>query len=241
MDIGYQHLVALVQVIMIDVALAGDNALVVGLAASQVARENRARVIFWGIAGAVLLRVVFAAVAVDVFAIVGMTLAGGLLLLWVCWKLARELRRSEVSASGMPDTVAQKVQPSMSFWGAVTQIVVADVSMSLDNVLAVAGAAKGSLVTLVAGLSLSVILMAVAATFISRLLTRYAWIGDAHGGHRLPELDKVTNSLRGDFVWLKSAQAFADQQASRITEAQCFWFLDVYMPRSGTTCRWGQP
>jgi YjbE family integral membrane protein len=177
MDIGYQHLVALVQVIMIDVALAGDNALVVGLAASQVARENRARVIFWGIAGAVLLRVVFAAVAVDVFAIVGMTLAGGLLLLWVCWKLARELRRSEVSASGMPDTVAQKVQPSMSFWGAVTQIVVADVSMSLDNVLAVAGAAKGSLVTLVAGLSLSVILMAVAATFISRLLTRYAWIG----------------------------------------------------------------
>jgi YjbE family integral membrane protein len=148
MDIGYQHLVALVQVIMIDVALAGDNALVVGLAASQVARENRARVIFWGIAGAVLLRVVFAAVAVDVFAIVGMTLAGGLLLLWVCWKLARELRRSEVSASGMPDTVAQKVQPSTSFWGAVTQIVVADVSMSLDNVLAVAGAAKGSLVTL---------------------------------------------------------------------------------------------
>jgi YjbE family integral membrane protein len=177
MDIGYQHLVALVQVIMIDVALAGDNALVVGLAASQVARENRARVIFWGIAGAVLLRVVFAAVTVDVFAIVGMTLAGGLLLLWVCWKLARELRRSEVSASGMPDTVAQKVQPSMSFWGAVTQIVVADVSMSLDNVLAVAGAAKGSLVTLVTGLSLSVILMAVAATFISRLLTRYAWIG----------------------------------------------------------------
>jgi YjbE family integral membrane protein len=173
----YQHLVALVQVILIDVALAGDNALVVGLAASQVARENRARVIFWGIAGAVLLRVVFAAVAVDVFAIVGMTLAGGLLLLWVCWKLARELRRSEVSARGMPDTVAQKVQPSMSFWGAVTQIVVADVSMSLDNVLAVAGATKGSLVTLVTGLSLSVILMAVAATFISRLLTRYPWIG----------------------------------------------------------------
>src|ERR1700746_2659698 len=103
MDAGHQHLVALMQVIMIDVALAGDNALVVGLAASQVARENRARVIVWGIAGAVLLRVVFAAVAVDVFAIVGMTLAGGLLLLWVCWKLARELRRSEVSASGMPD------------------------------------------------------------------------------------------------------------------------------------------
>jgi YjbE family integral membrane protein len=237
----YQHLVALVQVILIDVALAGDNALVVGLAASQVARENRARGIFWGIVGAVLLCVVFAAVAVDVFAIVGMTLAGGLLLLWVCWKLARELRRSEVSASGMPDAASQKVQPSTSFWGAVTRIVVGDVSMSLDNVLAVAGAAKGSLVTLVAGLSLSVILMAVAATFISRLLTRYAWIGDAHGGHRLPELDKVTNSLRGDFVWLKSAQAFADQQASRITEAQCFWFLDVYMPRSGTTCRWGQP
>ena len=103
MDIGYQHLVALVQVIMIDVALAGDNALVVGLAASQVARENRARVIFWGVAGAVLLRVVFAAVAVDVFAIVGMTLAGGLLLLWVCWKLARASAEAR-SVAGSLDT-----------------------------------------------------------------------------------------------------------------------------------------
>jgi predicted tellurium resistance membrane protein TerC len=89
MDAGYQHLVALAQVIMIDVALAGDNALVVGLAASRVVRESRARVIFWGIAGAVLLRVILAAVAVELFAIVGMTLAGGLLLMWVCWKLAQ--------------------------------------------------------------------------------------------------------------------------------------------------------
>ena len=176
MDAGYQHLVALAQVIMIDVALAGDNALVVGLAASRVVRESRARVIFWGIAGAVLLRVILAAVAVELFAIVGMTLAGGLLLMWVCWKLARELRSSEVSARGMPEAVSQR-HLSMPFWGAVAQIALADLSMSLDNVLGVAGAAKGSLATLVTGLSLSVILMAVAATFISRLLTRYAWIG----------------------------------------------------------------
>ena len=113
MDAGHQHVVALVQVIMIDVALAGDNALVVGLAASQVARENRAHVIFWGIVGAVLLRVVFAAVTVDVFAIVGMTLAGGLLLLWVCWKLARELRRSEVSASLATSRPVSPFEPNL--------------------------------------------------------------------------------------------------------------------------------
>jgi YjbE family integral membrane protein len=177
MDAGYQQLVALVQVIMIDVALAGDNALVVGLAASRVSLENRARVIYWGIAGAVLLRIAFAAVTLQVFAIVGMTLAGGLLLLWVCWKMARELRRGEVRVSIRPDAAPKGMESSMPFWGAVTQIVLADVSMSLDNVLAVAAAAKGSLVTLVTGLSLSIGLMAVAASLVSRLLTRFPWLG----------------------------------------------------------------
>jgi YjbE family integral membrane protein len=104
-------------------------------------------------------------------------LAGGILLLWVCWKMSRELRRgSDVQASTIDDVVSAASKTSMPFWGAVTQIIVADVSMSLDNVLAVAGAAKGSPVTLVVGLGLSIVLMAVAATFVAKLLTRYPWI-----------------------------------------------------------------
>jgi len=161
MDAINHQIIALVQVIMIDITLAADNAIVVGLAAARVAPENKAKVIFWGIAGAVVLRVLFATVTLQLMAIVGLTLAGGILLLWVCWKIARELwpgRKATTDAAAG----ARAAQP-MSLRAAVLQIVVADVSMSLDNVLAVAGAAKGHLVVLVAGLVFSIALMAVAA------------------------------------------------------------------------------
>jgi YjbE family integral membrane protein len=169
------NLIALVNVIVIDVVLAGDNAIIVGLAASRVAPEARKRVIFWGMAGAVILRVLFAAVAQQLLAVVGFTLAGGILLLWVCWKMYRELGRKPHSTNA--DAVG-KVSPvaPMSFRAATTQIVLADVSMSLDNVLAVAGAAKDSIWVLVIGLAVAIVLMAVAAGFIASLLASYPWI-----------------------------------------------------------------
>ncbi len=173
------ELVALLQIVVIDVVLAGDNAIVVGMAASRVAPELRAKVIFWGIAGAVLLRIGFAAVTMQLLAIVGLTLAGGILLLWVCWKMYRELRHASHPASAgaavSESADAQTVKP-LNFWSAILQIIVADVSMSLDNVLAVAGAAKGHTGILVIGLAIAVVLMAVAASFIAKLLARYPWI-----------------------------------------------------------------
>ncbi len=172
------ELVALLQIIVIDVVLAGDNAIVVGLAASRVAPELRAKVIFWGIAGAVVLRIGFAAITVQLLAIVGLTLAGGILLLWVCWKMYRELRHTARPAPAGAAVSGSDVETGnqMSFWGAIVQIIVADVSMSLDNVLAVAGAAKGHTGVLVIGLAIAVVLMAVAASFIARLLARYPWV-----------------------------------------------------------------
>jgi YjbE family integral membrane protein len=174
MDAPVQPLIALAQVVMIDVALAGDNAIVVGLAASRVAAAMRRRVIFWGIAGAVVLRVLFAVAATRLFEIIGLTLAGGIILLWVCWKMYRELRGGGDQQADAARASAPR--PPMRFRAAVTQIIVADLSMSLDNVLAVAGAAKNDLAVLVIGLALSILLMAVAANFIARLLVRHAWI-----------------------------------------------------------------
>jgi YjbE family integral membrane protein len=178
MDAPYSELVALFQVIVIDVVLAGDNAIVVGLAASRVAPELRARVIFWGIAGAVVLRIAFAAVTVQLLSIVGLLLAGGILLLWVCWKMYREIRHEPKPAAVGAQAVTDDAQAAgtLSFWSAITQIVIADVSMSLDNVLAVAGAAKGHTWVLIVGLGVAIALMAVAATYIAKLLARYPWI-----------------------------------------------------------------
>jgi YjbE family integral membrane protein len=177
------QLVALLQIMVIDVVLAGDNAIVVGLAASRVQPELRAKVIFWGLAGAVALRIIFAAITAQLLAIVGLTFAGGILLLWVCWKMYREIRSGTVAheEEGRPHAVGAAVTPPdairpMSFWSAIIQILIADVSMSLDNVLAVAGAAKGHLWVLVVGLLLSIVLMAIAATYIAKLLARYHWI-----------------------------------------------------------------
>jgi YjbE family integral membrane protein len=176
----------LVQVIMMDLVLAGDNAIVIGLAAAGLQREQRNKAIFIGIIAATVLRIIFAAAASQILQIIGLLLAGGILLLWVCWKMWRELRVSpaeeaeasealedqDIDADGM---VAGSV-PRKTFAQAVWQIVIADVSMSLDNVLAVAGAARDHLAVLVFGLILSIALMGLAASFIARLLQRYRWI-----------------------------------------------------------------
>ena len=165
---------ALLQVVMIDLVLAGDNAIVIGLAASGLPAEQRGRAILIGVAAATVLRVVFAAFTIELLEIVGLLLAGGILLLWVCWKMWRELRRSGPSASS--DAAASGKHAPKTLAQAAWQIVVADVSMSLDNVLAVAGAAREHPAALVFGLGLSVAMMGIAAGLIARLLERLRWI-----------------------------------------------------------------
>ena len=167
-------LTALLQVIAIDLVLAGDNAVVIGLAAAGLPADQRKKAILVGILAATVLRIAFATVAVYLLAIVGLLLAGGLLLLWVCWKMWRELRSGghEAGEGGEEVTGA----PRKTFFQAAVQIVVADVSMSLDNVLAVAGAAREHPSVLIVGLALSIALMGIAANFIARLLNKHRWI-----------------------------------------------------------------
>ncbi|HEY6131468.1 MAG TPA: TerC family protein [Halioglobus sp.] len=166
---------ALMQVIIVDLVLAGDNAIVVGLVATSVPEELRKKVILLGIVLATVLRILFSFVALQLLAITGLIFAGGLLLLWVAWKLWREIQvsRKHIDEAEHPQIA---VPEPKTFRGAVIQIVLADVSMSLDNVLAVAGAARHHTWVLVVGLCLSVALMAWASTFIARLLKRYHWI-----------------------------------------------------------------
>ncbi len=168
----------LINIIMIDIVLAGDNAIVVGVAASRVDPKIRSQVIFWGIMGAVVLRIIFAALTTQLLQIVGLTLAGGILLLWVCWKMYREVvlaGHEEHEAAATSSDGTSNVQ-YVGYGTAVFQIILADVSMSLDNVLAVAGAAKGSPLVLVIGLAIAIVLMAIASHMIARLLARYPWI-----------------------------------------------------------------
>jgi YjbE family integral membrane protein len=175
----WPQLLALGQVIAIDLVLAGDNAIVVGMAAAGVPVDQRRKVIFWGIGAAIVLRIFFALITTQLLAIIGLTLAGGVLLLWVCWKMYRELRshgQDEVAPDEAIAAVAKQGQ-TKSFGAAIWQIVVADVSMSLDNVLAVAGAAKDHPTVLIIGLLLSVILMGVAANMVAHLLHKHRWIG----------------------------------------------------------------
>jgi YjbE family integral membrane protein len=164
------ELVELFQVVLVNLVLSADNAIVVGIAVAGLPARNRLRVMAIGIAGATLLRVVFAVFTVQLLAIVGLLLAGGMLLLWICWKLWGELRMGQLSAEA-----AASAQPK-TMAAAVWQIIVADVSMSLDNVLAVAGVARHHLWVLVVGLALSIAFMGLAAALISRLLNRYPWI-----------------------------------------------------------------
>jgi len=175
---------AFFQVLMIDLVLAGDNAVAVGLAAGGLPVAQRKKAIFYGLIAAVVLRIGFALITTQLLGIVGLLFAGGVLLLWVCWKMWRELRdqaeHDEAEAEAVLDddpATEPKTRQAKTFGQAFTQILIADVSMSLDNVLAVAGAAREHPYILVFGLLLSIALMGVAATWIARLLHRYRWIG----------------------------------------------------------------
>jgi len=161
-------LYALAQVVLIDVTLAGDNAIVVGMAVRNLPHASRRIAILCGVLGAAVIRICLALVAVRLLAIIGLTLAGGLLLLWVCWRMYREMRGDAHVEGGAPAPASLR--------NAIIRIIVADLSMSLDNVLAVAGAAGEHMGVLVAGLVISVVMMAVAASLIARLLERYRWI-----------------------------------------------------------------
>ncbi|MCP4380709.1 MAG: YjbE family putative metal transport protein [Hyphomicrobiales bacterium] len=193
----HSELTALATVIIIDLVLAGDNAIVVGMAAAGLPAELRRKAIFFGIAAAAGLRIVFAVFTAQLLGIIGLVLAGGLLLLWVSWKLWRELRSGGFGAealatdaldgeldaklhghqiAGAAGSGAVTVGPRKTMRQALIQIIVADVSMSLDNVLAVAGTARHHLWVMVVGLALSVALMGLAATLIARLLHRFRWI-----------------------------------------------------------------
>ncbi len=166
---GFSTLFILVQLLLIDLVLAGDNAIIIGLAVARLPAKQRRIAILVGIAGATLIRILFALVAVQLLAIIGLTLAGGILLLWVVWKSARELAGSKHEAEN-------GAAPPQTLRGAIWRIVIADISMSLDNVLGVAGAARGHPWLLAIGLIISIALMGVAASFIARILQRYSWL-----------------------------------------------------------------
>lgn len=174
---------ALLQVIAIDLVLAGDNAIVIGLAAAGLPADQRKKAILIGVVAATILRIIFAALTIQLLEILGLLLMGGILLLWVCWKMWRELRISHAEQAAALEEVENATgaagpggRPRKTLAQAALQIVVADVSMSLDNVLAVAGAARDHFTVLVIGLILSVALMGLAANFIAKLLNRYPWI-----------------------------------------------------------------
>lgn len=177
---------ALLAVIGIDLVLAGDNAIVIGLAAAGLPKNLRGKAILIGIIAATVMRILFAALTTQLLQIVGLLLAGGILLLWVCWKMWRELRTSQSEETAAEEALSDTDinqdgriatgAPSKTLMQAAIQIVIADVSMSLDNVLAVAGAAREHMSVLVVGLLLSIALMGLAASFIARLLNRHRWI-----------------------------------------------------------------
>src|SRR5258707_12929960 len=187
--VGIDSLTALLQVVVIDLVMSGDNAIIIGMAVAGLPKENRTRIIFWGVAGATVLRILFAALTTELLQIIGLTLAGGLLLLWVAYRMYRELRSKGRPEAGEGEPAAKPKTARQ----AMIQIIAADVSMSLDNVLAVAGAARGHKVVLWSGLALSVVLMAIASNAIAKILDRYpwiAWIGFA-----------IILYVAGDMIW----------------------------------------
>ena len=208
-------LIPLAQVLFIDIVLAGDNAIVVGMAAAGLPAEQRRTAIFWGIIAATVMRIGFASITVQLLAIVGITLAGGLLLLWVCWKMYRELRSGgHEEEQGTEALAGSSEAPRKTMRQAITQILVADISMSLDNVLAVAGAAKDHTWVLVVGLAISVVLMGVAATFIANMLNKYRWI--AWIGFL------IILYVAGDMIWDGTHEV-----ADRVPEAYAYLFLPL--------------
>ena len=181
-------LIALAQILMINIVLSGDNAVVIGMVAARVQPSDRRRVILWGMGAAVVLRILLAVVAVDLLNILGLLLAGGIILLWVAWRLYRDIREqgaekaglATMAARGRDGTVNGASTSVVPFSRAIWQIAVADISMSVDNVLAIAGAANNNVAVLVIGLAVSVALMGVAATYIAKLLERFpalAYVG----------------------------------------------------------------
>jgi YjbE family integral membrane protein len=170
---------AFLQVLMIDLVLAGDNAIVIGALAAGLPAEQRKKVILIGVAAALVLRIFFALIVTQLLQIVGLILVGGLLLLWVAWKMWRELRHGTGESAGSPEVAGDEhsgLKPAKSFASAAWAVAVADVSMSLDNVLAVAGAARDHPGILIVGLIFAVALMGLAANIIARYIERYRWI-----------------------------------------------------------------
>ena len=170
---------AFLQVLMIDLVLAGDNAIVVGALAAGLSSDQRRKVIMIGVLAALVLRIVFALVVTQLLQIIGLILVGGLLLLWVAWRMWRDLRHGEGHSTGSDEILGDEhsgLRPAKSFAGAVWAVAVADVSMSLDNVLAVAGAARDHPGILIVGLIFAVALMGLAANLIARYIERYKWI-----------------------------------------------------------------
>jgi YjbE family integral membrane protein len=189
---GFDHsaLLPLLQVILIDIVLAGDNAIVIGMAAARMPPQARRRVIFWGLVFAVIIRVLLATITVQLLEIVGLMLAGGILLLWVSWRLWRDLKEQQDEKNAEAALIAAGHAPKLPFEPklpvsrgamrrAIARVAIADLSMSLDNVLAVAGAAMNHWWVLTIGLALSIALMGIAANLVAKLLNKYPWISYA--------------------------------------------------------------
>jgi len=202
-------LTTLFEVVLINLMLSGDNAIVIGLAAAGLPRAQQGKAILIGIVAATILRILFAGLARQILQIVGLLLAGGILLLWVCWKMWRELRASSAAAieakeaAGAVAGTYGEDKPRKTLVQASWQIIVADVSMSLDNVLAVAGAAREHPVVMIFGLGLSIAMMGVAASLIARLLQNHRWI--AYVGLAIILYVAVEMMLRGTLDIMKVA------------------------------------
>jgi len=166
-----EQIVIFFQIVFIDLVLAGDNAIIIGMVASQFPADQRKKIIFWGIGAAIILRIIFTLLTAYLLQITGLRLVGGILLLYICYKLYVDVIKNNSS-----DNEELKVDNS-SFLKAITTVILADITMSLDNVLGVAGAARDHYTLLVFGLILSIILMATAATIISKWIKKYRWIG----------------------------------------------------------------
>ena len=165
-----EQILIFIQIILLDLVLAGDNAIIIGMVASQFPNEQRKKIIFWGIGAAIVLRIIFTLITAYLLQITGLRLIGGLLLLYVCYKLYVDVVKGNATQEKSPSV------EGASFFKAITTIIIADVTMSLDNVLAVAGAAKDHYYLLIFGLVLSIALMAVAANLISQWIKKYKWI-----------------------------------------------------------------
>ena len=167
-----EQIIIFFQIVFIDLVLAGDNAIIIGMVASQFPTEQRKKIIFWGIGAAVVLRIIFTLITAYLLQITGLRLIGGILLLYICYRLYVDVIKMNSNA----EENIKKVDNS-SFMKAITTVILADVTMSLDNVLGVAGAARDHYMLLIFGLVLSIVLMATAATLISGWIKKYKWIG----------------------------------------------------------------